>query len=236
MPVDTLKRVMSLLDQEETLIITLQALATITRHGGADSRHDVAATITPRLVETLKTHSKNPEVVHLIITLLSHTVATMYDDEEPTYKRFPSVKLQDILPAVHTALCDDGPTPETFNHATLFVTSTVRHGHAAIAKHQPTLDFIVACLRVRDLATRTTALGSILTFHLTGSNMKPVIKHQDPMQHAAALQRLPEQLQQAIFGYGLLDCEHPMFVRAFGEYQKAQMEAGRQHRREISVD
>lgn len=222
-PLDILKRIVSMLDKEETLLITLKTLATITRHGGKESRNDVAEAATPGLIKALKTH-KNPQVTHLTTTILAHTVAYIFFDRDPIYKNFPSIKMQEILPVVHKALCDDGPAPQTFDHAKFLVMSASRHAYFELERHPPSFDFIVGCLRVSDLLTRATAMNNVLRTHLHQNNPIPMMKP-DFMGHLSTVQHLPRHLQDAVTQYGSEKSDLYTSLKAVRDYQVVQMKA-----------
>jgi hypothetical protein len=154
-----------MIGHEDTYLIVLQTLATITRHGGSDVRYAIAREATPGIIEVLRAHSTNGNVAALATCVLSHVVANIYFDKSPFYRQFPSIKMDDLLIAVYNGLIETPFTPSTFFHAHDLVVSSSCHAFATLERHPYLLDFIVASFRAPDLGTRVASLSSLLTFH-----------------------------------------------------------------------
>lgn len=196
-------------EDEESVVIVLQTLATITRHGGLESRHEVARVATPHIVTVLRKHASDNDIFHLSTSILAHTVAAIYSVEEPVYKQFPSIKMQDILEAVYGGLTSTKLQSTTFFHAHELIVSACRHAYSQLGKHQPSLDFLVAALRVPEIRARVTSLLALLTLHLQDSdNSRPFI---ETMRLMNGVQSLPDNLKVIALTYGV---ERSEFISA----------------------
>ena len=145
-----------MISDPELDVIVLRTLATVTRHGGVKTRHEVARIATPGLVKTLRENSSSGTISNLVVTILAHTVAPLYTDSTPLFRQFPTVNIGEIIEATTSSLANATLDLHFLSHGHEVLTSAAYHGQ--LEKHQPALDFIVASLRVPDLRTRALSL------------------------------------------------------------------------------
>jgi hypothetical protein len=212
-----------MIGHEETHLIVLQTLATITRHGGRDIRYAIAKEATPGIVEVLRAHSTNGKVASLAICVLAHLVANIYFDKSPFYRQFPSIKMDDLLVAVYTGLVEVPFTPSTFFHGHDLVVSASCHAFATLERHPYLLDFIVASFRAPDLGTRVTSLSSLLTFHIRHEIQSTHVTQ--ALERFEALKRLSPRLWALILSYGVEKSVSFQQAQTTLAFQRAQMQA-----------
>jgi hypothetical protein len=156
----------------------LHALKRISGRGGRRFQ-DGLAVATPQLIKCMQIYPNNPRICTYVMLIMGHSIADFDSNGEPLYKRYPSIKMEHVLPAVHGALCATTPSIDVFSHIYPLIMSSAGHAHSQLEGHQPSLEFMVGCLRVCDLKTRAAALSAILTFHLPKQTASPNNRHDD---------------------------------------------------------
>jgi hypothetical protein len=209
--------------QPDTCVIVLQTLATITRHGGIKSRHEVAKAATPDIVAALRENPSSEIIAHLAVPILAHTVSAVYMEQSATFRQFPTIKMADVIQATYSSLINAPLNFNFFSHGHEVIRSATRHAYSHLDKNQPALDFLVSGLRVSDLRTRADTLLGLLTFHIHHHVEDP--RHLDPRKLLAGAPNLPSHLQAALVAYGMERCSFVTLMRAAAQFQKAQMKA-----------
>lgn len=201
----------------------MQTLTTITRHGGVQTRYDVARIATPDIIETLRSNSASSSITHLAVPILAHTVGAVYTTDEPIFHKFPEIKMADVLEATHDALANAPIDLNVLSHGHEVMASTAHDAYDLLEKHQPSLDFIVACFRASDLKLRMSSLITLLTFHRHHHVDETGLI--DQAKQMAGVQRLPPHLQNALLEYGSERSDTHTSMRASMEYAQAQVKA-----------
>lgn len=98
-----------------------------------------------------------------------------------------------------------------------------RYAYTALEGHSPSLDFIIAGLRVPPLITRVKSLCALIDYHSRDEkDRSPSIS---PFYIRAILSRMPYTLKGILEEYGFEDCQAIILLHISEEFERAQEEA-----------
>ena len=214
-----------MISEADTCVVVLQTLTAITRHGGVQSRHDVARIASPEILKSLQENSSSPEITRLAVSILAHTVAAIYATAKPIFHQFPMIKMTDVIEATHSALANSSIDFNLFSHSHKVISSATRHLYSFLEKHQPSLDFLVGTIRSSDFSMRMNSVRALLRLYLHHhvQDDSPV----DPEQMLVGMKNLPDHLVQILSDYGLEQSDTQLSITSSREYLDAQMKTAR---------
>ncbi|EMD40212.1 hypothetical protein CERSUDRAFT_112416 [Gelatoporia subvermispora B] len=218
-----LARLVPLLDIALTRHVALQALSTVTHHGGFEARRDIAQEA-PRLVRLMEEQLDDTKLVELCIVTLAHSVGTTVgSDDKFNMKVIKPSDMRKLLEV--TIKCIQNPSASHYmiDHAlSLLCCVTLRF--PTECKDTPSmLKFLVACLRSTNICARSSAIGALIRLHNSEAELdRPVM---DPIKlMATAGRRWPDNLVDDLMDYGFNRCETIVTLTTMREYQNAMME------------
>lgn len=215
---------MPLCQLEETRHLALNALSTITHHGGITVRIEIAKHANT-LSQLLRDFPDDETVSDLVIATLAHSVTAVTEgDEHPAH---PSVLKQIDMAAVYKAVLETIRRPHPhplamIDHALELLALSSLHTASAMKEYSPSIGFLVAGLRSKDWVTRSTCLGGLIRLHRLEAEDDQ--RHLDPQRLVAAVQRgTPRHLSDILMNYGPERSELYLTVRCMTDYQKAML-------------
>ncbi|KAF8180414.1 hypothetical protein BJ912DRAFT_981245 [Pholiota molesta] len=226
------EKIIPLLNIDETRHLALRALSTITHHGGANIRIEIAknGNVLSKLLRDLPDDEK---VADLGVTVLAHCISAVVEgDEKPAHsKALKSIDMVDIIKTILETVKRPHSYPgHMIDHALELMANASLHAASAFKAYPPSIGFLVAGMRSKDWATRCTCLGGLIRLYRLKSEEDQ--KGLDPNRFMAALQRgVPGNISDILMNYGPLRCETYLTLSCTTEFQKAmiQMASGRAH-------
>lgn len=217
---------MPLCQIDETRHIALQALSTITHHGGAPVRIEIAKHANA-LAKLLRDLPDDEKVAELVVSNLAHAIpAVAGGDLRPGNS---AVLKQIDMVAVYKSVLEAVKRPHShprvmINHAVELVTSSSMHTCAAMKAYPASIGFLVAGLRSKDWPTRSSCLGALIRLHqLEGAEDK---RQLDPQRMMTVIQQqlTPDHLIDILWDYGQPRTEIYVMMACMSEYQNAMMD------------
>lgn len=144
----------------------------MTRSADDDIRRSIAKEATPGIIAALRTNSEEVEVIGTALTVLVNTVDNVYLNRPPAKCHGLSIDVDDLLEAIREGLAEATPRNTRFAAGHRLISSAIINDHLSLNKHQLSLDFVVASLRVPKMAIR---LGSLSTIQAYCKRHKPVV-------------------------------------------------------------
>jgi hypothetical protein len=164
-----LNKILSLLSQPDCRHIALQSLVTITHHGGSDIRIEIAKH-SAKLVKAAQENPNDHLSTQFVIVVLGHAIPSALDTlDPPSRKVINEMDIPGTLSFTINAVRQPWATRELFDHAVSLVAGPNLHCASDYSKNKDAAQFLVACMRSHDLASRCTAEGGLIRLHhLTG--------------------------------------------------------------------
>ncbi|KAI0701962.1 hypothetical protein BC835DRAFT_1411223 [Cytidiella melzeri] len=224
------EKMLPLFDKRSTRYVGLQALTTVTHHGGSDVRREIASH-TPTLLRLMEEFPDDYEVNELVVTTLAHTTtAVVNDDESPPTVRERNMRNLDI-PAILRLVLRSARSPEAsapFLSHVLELLSSVCEPCCEEVKAIPSLvAILIASLRSKESAPESSvAAGDFVLFP------DAVVDDGflDPNQFLAAIQRrFPSELNDVMMAYGAPRCDTYIILQASVEFQRAMQRCVEDH-------
>ncbi|PPQ99480.1 hypothetical protein CVT24_005271 [Panaeolus cyanescens] len=232
---DVLGKVIPLLHIDMTRNMALQALNTITHHGGADVRTEILKH-SNTLTTLLHDFPEDEDVGTLCVSILAHCVWAAYEGEhEPKYPDIVrSLDLAEILKEVIEATKRPyWNRRAVVDHAVSLAATTTFHGAQAFKRHHAAVKFLVAGLRSKDWVTRGTCLGGILRLYRNEAEEDQRLINPMRLMDISYGERFPPRLNDALTKYGPSKCEIYMTVSTTGEFASAMIQHSQSSRRDL---
>ncbi|OCH85949.1 hypothetical protein OBBRIDRAFT_762123 [Obba rivulosa] len=223
-----LARMIPLLDIPFTRHVALQALSTVTHHGGFEARRDIAREA-PRLIRLIEEHADDSKLVELCIVTLAHSVGTTVGGNDKfDLKIIKPSEMRHLLKVTTQRIQKPTASHYMIDHAlTLFSCTTLRF--AKECKETPSmLSFLVACLRSNNIVARVSAITALIS--LNSSEAEIDRGEMDPRKlMATAGGQWPDNLVDELMDYGFTRCETILTLSTMRDYQSAMMDVLRTH-------
>lgn len=216
-----LDKLMPLIGIQSTRHLALRALGTITHHGGAHIRVEIAKHANA-LTKLMQEHPEDDKVAELSVTTLAHSVVAVCEGgaAPANPKVLSSLDMPTILQEVLKAVKRPASTSYTLDHAVeLFAMGTL-HASAAYKAYPPAVNLLVAGLRSKDWVIRCTCLGGLIRLHRHEAEDDQ--RGLDPNIFIGAIQRgFPGHLSDVLMAYGPTDCDIYLTLQTSTDFQKA---------------
>ena len=221
-------RLAPLLDIPLTRYIVLQALSTVTHHGGLVARHEIAK-LTPTLLRLLREFPDDDALTELTTVIMFHAIgAVISQEEDPDPQLLRRLDMHSVLKITTDNLRKPSASRLMINHAMGILNSATLHCHKECKALPSLVTFLVACLRGNDLITRCNALGGLIRLNYKES--EPDMRFYDPQKMIAAVQRrFPDELVDIIMDYGFERCDMTLTLQSTKGFQHAMTEVVRTH-------
>ncbi|RDB27508.1 hypothetical protein Hypma_003895 [Hypsizygus marmoreus] len=217
-----LDKLMPLLDHDYSRHMALRALGTITHHGGASIRRDIARH-TAKLTKLVEQFPDDENLIELVITIISHSVSTVVEGDRPADPALlASLDMRTVLKLTTENTKKEWATPYLINHAMVLLAMSTLHASAACKGYPPMQKFLVAGLRSTDWVTRCTCLGGVIRLHRAESERD--MRALDPYKFLEHIQRgFAPHLQDRMSAYGFPRCDTYLTLKTSRDYQNAMM-------------
>lgn len=221
---------MPLLQVDETRHVALRCLSTITHHGGATIRAQIAAHAST-FTKLIRDFPDDETIIELSITVLSHSVVAVVEgDARP---QFPDVlKSLDMVDIIKTTL-ENIKRPvwdprALLEHSINLITMSSLNAPYAFKAYPAAISFMTAGIRSKDWVTRSACLGGLIRLYRTES--EPDQSTFDAMGFVNACQRqIPAHINAVLMAYGPMRCEIYVTTSCINEFQKAMFEVAGTH-------
>lgn len=230
--VGILDKILPLLDIDETRHLALRSLSTITHHGGAKIRCEIAKHA-DKFMKLMRDLPDDETVAELgVITLAHSVIAAAEGDAKPNNPQvLRSLDMKNILKTVlETIKRPQGPESDRpmIGHALELVTLCAMHASNAYTAYPSAIKFLVAGMRSKDWVTRSSCTGGLIRLYRLEA--EDDVRQFDPNYFIGAIQRgLPDHLNDIVFDYGLLRTEMFLTMSCAKDFQKAMMACAKDH-------
>ena len=227
-------KIMPLMDTASTRVVGLEALATITHHGGLNVHVEIAKR-TPTLLRLMEEFPDNPRINELAVTTICHAAGSAIGADPCDYDEH-FVKTLDV-PCILKCVTDAMRKPTTASivlvaHGMGLVASTCRHVPKHIKDLPPLVALMAATLRVNDMSARSTAVVAFI--HITQAGSEEEIRNFDPKLLISALQRgFPAHLVDVMANVGPMNCETFVLSKTKVDFQKAMVKIAQDRDRDF---
>lgn len=220
--------VIPLLDRPVCCHIALQALSSVTHHGGIDVRLQIAKK-TSVLLQLLDEQPHDMKAVELTITVLSHSVASVTNNEQPPDpKLLPLVHVPRLVRTIISFIRKPQVPQMLFDHSLVLLSGAAQHCHREFHAIPSVVNLLVACTRDADIRTRATGLGGILRLHYKDNEIEDT--RLDPRKYVEAVgKRWPDNLTDVLMDYGMPRCETYTLVNTMRDFQVAMADITKDH-------
>ncbi|KAG6907808.1 hypothetical protein DXG01_007290 [Tephrocybe rancida] len=224
-----LDKLLPLVDLESSRYMALRALSTITHHGGAAIRKDIARKTTSTLLRVIDQFPDDKIIGELVVTVLSHSISGVVDGDKITDPAlFASIDLRTILKVVTDNSKKEWASPYLINHALSLLATCTLNASVVCKAYPPMLRYLIAGLRSPDWVTRCTSLGGVIRLHRSESEVD--MRTLDPMKFMACIQRgFAGHLQDRMMDYGLPRCDTFLTLSTSRDFQQAMMTCAQDH-------
>ncbi|KAF9480919.1 hypothetical protein BDN70DRAFT_912470 [Pholiota conissans] len=226
-----LDKIVPLLNIDETRHLALRALNTITHHGGASVRIEIAKSGAGTISKLLRDLPDDEKVADLGISVLSHCVSAVLEGQEkpahPTVLQ--SIDMVDIIKTTLETIKRPHSRPRhMLDHALELILNSTLHASSAFKAYTSSIGFLVAGMRSKDWTTRCSCLGALIRLYHVGAQEDT--KYIDPNRFMAAIQRgVPPHLADLQIDYGMFRCETYLTLSCTAEFQKIMMDTAGTH-------
>lgn len=164
---------MPVLDMPSTRHVGLQALCTVTHHGGVAAKQEIAKQ-TPRLLRLAEQFPDDDKVAELVIVVLCHAIGAVVGQEAvPDPQLLQPLDMRTVLKMTTDNLRKPNASSFLVSHGLGLVTVSTQHCYKECKALPPLLTFLVACLRSNDITTRCSALGGIIRMNYAEAEHAP---------------------------------------------------------------
>ncbi|KAJ3533482.1 hypothetical protein NM688_g7276 [Phlebia brevispora] len=200
-----LNKMLPLLDIRSTRIIGLQALSTVTHHGGAEIRCEIAKH-TPKLLQLMEEFPDDYTLNELAIITLSHAVSAVLTADDLDMKAIQQLDIPKVLRLTMQNVRRPAASYYMLAHSLDFLSHATLNCSREIKAIPSIVNLLVACLRSNELTDRCNALGGLA--RLTNKDSEPDTCGQDLQKFMATLQRgFPKHLSDLLMAYDPRRCD-----------------------------
>lgn len=211
---------MPVLDLPSTRHVGLQALCTVTHHGGIAAKQEIARK-TPVLLRLIEQFPDDDKVAELVIVVLCHAIGAVVGQENtPDPKLLQPLDMRTVLKVTTDNLRKPAASPFLISHGLGLLTISTQHCYKECKALPPLLTFLVACLRSNEITTRCNALAGIIRMNYAEADNRPT--YWDPNRMMAIVQeRLPQDIADVMIDYGYERCDLTLTLRSATDFQRA---------------
>lgn len=220
---DILAKVLPLLHEDETRHLALRVLGTITHHGGATVRMEVARH--SNTIANLISDLPDDEAVSILgVALLAHaTISVVEGDDAPHSPQIlKSIDMVNLIKSVLEAVKRFYTRSHSFlEHAIHIIATSSLHASYAFKAYPTALSLLAAGLRSKDWVTRCICLGGFIrAFRMDAQDDEFPF---DPRKFVATYQAsgIPDHLGRIMMAYGNKECDTIVTLSCINESQKA---------------
>lgn len=213
-------KMMPVLDLPSTRHVGLQALCTVTHHGGIAAKQEIAKQ-TQILLRLIEQFPDDDKVSELVIVVLCHAIGAVVGQEgTPDPALLRPLDMRTVLKVTTDNLRKPTASPFLISHGLGLLTISTQHCYKECKALPPLLTFLVACLRSNEITTRCNALGGIIRMNYAEAEHAPT--YWDPMRMMSIIQeRLPDELADVMVDYGYERCDLTLTLRSASDFQRA---------------
>lgn len=221
-------RILPLLNSRTTRYVGLEALSTVTHHGGVDARKLIAKEATPALIRLMQELPDDIKANDLAIATISHAVGAVINEQHVTKSALRSLDIPSILRLLLANMRKPDAPFHLLTHGHDFLTSATLHCHQEIKAIPPIVSLIVSALRSNDLSTRCGAMASLV--RLNNPDSEEDHRHFDPQAFIGVVSRgIPLRLSELCMDYGPTKCEMTLTLSCTRDFQAAMMRCAQDH-------
>jgi hypothetical protein len=185
--------------------VALEALATITHHGGLEIRAYIAAKTT-LLLELLDEHLNNRLTTKLAWKAMSHSVCVIVQTEEES-SPIHSLDIPRIIRPALYLMRQPAPDHPLANHFLCFLGGAAWWCSAAFFANPSSISFLLSCTRNADVRIRTEAVDNMLRLHTLRATPEVAAWDVQRFVDDPAAQHWPDHLVDVLMGYGIMYCD-----------------------------
>jgi hypothetical protein len=210
-----LGQLMPLLQVPSCRHLALRALSTITHHGGAEIRAEIAKWYLD-LLRLLKEYLDDRKTVELSVVVLSHSLAATITAEGIKLDSLLGeyLALYEVLESVTDILRKPAPSRVLVDHGVQLLAMSTMHSKVPPS----TVKLLIAGLRSKDWIFRCTCLGGLLRLHRKAA--EPDQRYFDPMKLIES-KPTPPHLSEILCAYGPQQCETYLTLQTASDLQRA---------------
>jgi hypothetical protein len=206
-----LKKIFALLLEQEPGCqrIALQALQTVTRHGGIPIRLEISkqAMVLTRILE----NEPSDTTAELVVAILSHSLSAAYEGKleagkfKPVYPDI--IKTLDatrIVKATTGVAVKPSASPSIIFHMIELLYATSMHGAYAFKAHPDATKILIAGLSSKEWERRCACVQALIRLHtIQASSFHEAM---DPIKFMHAAQKFPNHIVDVLMDYGMGRC------------------------------
>lgn len=224
-----LDKILPLLDFDETRHLALRSLSTITHHGGASVRCEIAKH-SGTLIKLLRNLPDDEKVAELGIITLAHSISAVVEGDPTPHnpQLLRSLDMVEILKTILETIKRPHSNPRIMiDHALQLLCTSTLNVSSAFEAYPSAINFLVAGMRSKDWVTRCSCLGGLVRLYRLQGEEEPRLF--DPRRLMSAVNRLPPRLTDILVDYGTMRCDLYLTLSATSEFQKAMMACVQTH-------
>lgn len=213
---------MPLMDIASTRIVALEALVTITHHGGLDAHLEIAKH-SPTLIRLMEEFPNHCRINELAVTTIAHAAGSAIAAEEEDYDEYfvQTLDVPHILKGVDGAMRKPSTASIVLvDHGMQLIASTSRHIPERIRNLPPLVALMAATLRVNNISARCTAIVTFIRITEAGSE-EDNCKFDPNICFSAGRHRPPGHLLGPMNAFGFTQYESNVLSETMPAYQNA---------------
>ncbi|EGO29215.1 hypothetical protein SERLADRAFT_359379 [Serpula lacrymans var. lacrymans S7.9] len=219
-----LMKIMPLINKPLCRHLALRALTTVTHHGGAEVRREIAVQATPTLLGVLQDYPDDLKAAELAIRTLAHSIGSLINvADKPDIKDIKRLNVPTMIRLVTGFVRRPGVTVVLVHHAIELLTHPTLHFWKDCKAYLPMVSLLVASLRSTDLLVRSMALGGLLRLEAGAAEVDQ--RFNDPQKFIASIRRkFPQHLSDIMMNYGPDRCDISLTLYSYVDNQDAFMQ------------
>ncbi|KAF7980250.1 hypothetical protein HWV62_38983 [Athelia sp. TMB] len=170
-----LRRYLPLLDSTSCRPLAFRALMAIAHHGGPPARTEIARHV-PAFLKSISDHPDDPQTTEYALITIAHALQAVAGDrlKTPNAKTWKNIDLMKVLNEFSKALNQPMVSHTFITHTLKLYASLTFHFGNICVTHMPTMKFLVASLRSKNVSVRCTALDAMFGIYRNGEGYKSV--------------------------------------------------------------
>ncbi|KAF8986510.1 hypothetical protein BDQ17DRAFT_1393667 [Cyathus striatus] len=225
-----LDKIMPLLNSHSCRYLALRSLVTVTHHGGAHIRIEIAKKASLILTKLIEDNLDDDHICQLAVATLSHSVATVAEGAERPADpvTLKTLDVAHILHAVMHSIQRPTSTSYAIEHALELCKYITLHCASAYKSCPDATRFLIAGLRSKDWVFRCQSMGALI--HLHHKEAEDDQRQLDPHKFFAAIQSgFPDHLTDVIMDYGMGRSETFITLTTARDFQDAMFQVVKDH-------